>query len=284
MYQFLEVFFKVTTVFSGTKYPTANLYFMNVYLVHSALIEASAGIKSYMAPMLGVMREKFNKYWSEYSVFLSCAAVLDPRIKFKFLGYSYSKLYDENDAHRRITAVRSTLTALFNEYGSGASVNETNATASSSNTCGLGAFADYDQYVESTSSQEEKTELDLYLGEPVKKLNDNVDILDYWNKSAARYPQLARMARDILAVPVSSVASESAFSLSKKVITPNRSSLKPKTVEALMCLQDWYRCKLQKKEGMKFNLVSLTCSFIYLLPAIICLLFGCCNIFPCWML
>jgi hypothetical protein len=117
---------------------------MNVYLVHSALIEASARIKSYMAPMLGVMRGKFNKYWSEYSVFMSCAAFLDPRIKFKFLAYSYSKLYDENDAHRCITAVRSTLTTLFNEYGSGASVNETNVTASSSNTCGLGAFADND--------------------------------------------------------------------------------------------------------------------------------------------
>jgi hypothetical protein len=78
----------------------------------------------------------------------------------------------------------------------------------------------------------------------MKKLNDNVDILDYWNKSVARYPQLARMACDILAFLMSSVASESAFSLSKKVITPNRSSLKPKTVDALMCLQDWYRCKL----------------------------------------
>jgi hypothetical protein len=64
-------------------------------------------------------------------------------------------------------------------------------------------------------------------------------------------PQLARMAHDIFTVPVSSVASESAFGLSKTVITPNRSSLKPKMVEALMCLQDWYCCKLQKKEGMK---------------------------------
>ncbi|KAM0904319.1 hypothetical protein ACQ4PT_018041 [Festuca glaucescens] len=69
--------------------------------------------------------------------------------------------------------------------------------------------------------------------------------------NSQRYPQQARMARDILAVPMSSVASESAFSLSKKVITPNRSSLKPKTVETLMCLQDWYRCKLQKKEDSK---------------------------------
>jgi hypothetical protein len=219
-----------------------------------------------MGPMLAVMREKFMKYWSDYSVFLSCAAVLDPRIKFKFLGYAYSKLYDEHDARRRITAVIHTMTSLFNEYGSGVSVNENVATAGSSSTCGLCAFADYDQYVESTSSHDEKSELDLYLAEPVKKLNENVDILDYWNKSAVRYPQLAKMARDILAVPVSSVASESAFSLSKKVITPNRSSLKPKTVEALMCLQDWY---LQTPETGRYGIYPYFClMFLFL-----CLMF-----------
>ncbi|KAE8798544.1 bed zinc family dimerization isoform 1 [Hordeum vulgare] len=216
MYQFLEVFFKVTTVFSGTKYPTANLYFMNVYLVHTAIIEATDGINSYMGPMLFVMRAKFMKYWSDYSVFLSCAVVLDPRIKFKFLAYSYSKLYEEDDANRRIADVRSTLTYLFNGYGSVLPVHDNLAKTSMSSTCGLGAFSDYDQYVENTSSHEEKSELELYLAEPVKRLNENIDILDYWSKSAARYPQLARLARDILVVPVSSVASESAFSLNNK--------------------------------------------------------------------
>ena len=250
MYQFLEVFFKVTTVFSGTKYPTANLYFMNVYLVHTAIIEATVGINGYMGPMLFAMREKFMKYWSDYSVFLSCAAVLDPRIKFKFLAYSYSKLYEENDTKRRLADVRRTLTSLFNEYGSVVPVHDNLPKTSMSSTCGLGAFSDYDQYVESTSTFEEKSELELYLAEPTKRLNENIDILDYWSKSAARYLQLARLARDILVVPVSSVASESAFSLSKKVITPSRASLKPKTVEALTCLQDWYRCKLEKKDGI----------------------------------
>ncbi|KAE8785984.1 zinc finger BED domain-containing protein DAYSLEEPER-like [Hordeum vulgare] len=85
-----------------------------------------------------------------------------------------------------------------------------------SSTCGLGAFPNYDQYVENTSSHEEKSELELYLVEPMKRLNENIDILDYWSKSAVRYLQLARLARDILAVPVSSVASESAFSLNNK--------------------------------------------------------------------
>ena len=161
MYQFLEVFFEVTTIFSGTKYPTANLYFMNVYLVHTAIIEATVGINGYMVPMLFAMRKKFMKYWSDYSVFLSCAAVLDPRIKFKFLGYAYSKLYDGDDALQRINLDKTTMTSLFNEYGSGVHVNENLATSASSSTCGLGAFSNYDQYVESTSSHEERSELEF---------------------------------------------------------------------------------------------------------------------------
>ncbi|XP_016673474.1 uncharacterized protein [Gossypium hirsutum] len=38
-------------------------------------------------------------------------------------------------------------------------------------------------------------------------------------------------------------SSESAFSMDKKVITPLRSSLKPKTVQAVVCLDDWMRPK-----------------------------------------
>ncbi|XP_052489394.1 uncharacterized protein LOC128042421 isoform X2 [Gossypium raimondii] len=38
-------------------------------------------------------------------------------------------------------------------------------------------------------------------------------------------------------------SSESTFSMCKKVITPLRSSLKPKTVQATVCLDDWMRAK-----------------------------------------
>ena len=60
---------RVTIILLGTKYQATNLYFMNSYLVRSAIIEATVGINSYMAPMLKVMREKFMKYLSDYSVF-----------------------------------------------------------------------------------------------------------------------------------------------------------------------------------------------------------------------
>ncbi|KAK1402410.1 hypothetical protein POM88_002015 [Heracleum sosnowskyi] len=48
-----------------------------------------------------------------------------------------------------------------------------------------------------------------------------------------------RLARDFLAVPASTVASESAFSSSGRLVSPHRNRLHPKTLEALMCAQSW---------------------------------------------
>jgi hypothetical protein len=49
------------------------------------------------------------------------------------------------------------------------------------------------------------------------------------------------MARDILAIPVSTVASESAFSTGGRVIETFRSSLKQEMTEALICAQQWLK-------------------------------------------
>ncbi|KAF7130256.1 hypothetical protein RHSIM_Rhsim10G0050500 [Rhododendron simsii] len=62
-------------------------------------------------------------------------------------------------------------------------------------------------------------------------------VLDRVN--SGKYPTLARMARDILAVPATTVASEAAFSVGGRVIDESRASLLPDIVEALMTTNDW---------------------------------------------
>ncbi|TXG48552.1 hypothetical protein EZV62_024427 [Acer yangbiense] len=97
----------------------------------------------------------------------------------------------------------------------------------------------FDQYITDVPSTtfHVKTELEYYLEEPVIPRVENFDILTWWKVNASKYPTLHCIARDILAIPVSTVASESAFSTGGRCVSPHRSKLHPKIVEALMCAQ-----------------------------------------------
>ncbi|CAN1347520.1 Putative AC9 transposase [Linum perenne] len=64
------------------------------------------------------------------------------------------------------------------------------------------------------------------------------------------------MARDVLAVPISSAASESAFSNGGRVLSNFRSSLTPAIVEALICAEDWLRSTSPKRRKMRMNNLS----------------------------
>lgn len=56
------------------------------------------------------------------------------------------------------------------------------------------------------------------------------------------------MARDILSIHISSVASEFAFRAGGRVLDQFKSSLKSDTVEALICSGDWLHSKYSLKD------------------------------------
>ena len=64
------------------------------------------------------------------------------------------------------------------------------------------------------------------------------DILAWWKGKEQQFPILFTMARDLLTVQASTVASESAFSLSGRVISLRRTKLTPMLMEMCICLKD----------------------------------------------
>ena len=85
----------------------------------------------------------------------------------------------------------------------------------------------------------QKSQLDQYLDEPKLDKNQRIDILQFWKENQVRYPELAIMARDILSIPITTVASESTFSIGGRIISKYRSSLSSENAEALLCTRDW---------------------------------------------
>ncbi|GJR61930.1 zinc finger BED domain-containing protein RICESLEEPER 2 [Tanacetum coccineum] len=64
------------------------------------------------------------------------------------------------------------------------------------------------------------------------------DVLGFWKSKESTFPVLSRMARDILSVQATSIASESAFSTSGRVLSIRRTRLTPTSFEMCMCLND----------------------------------------------
>ena len=117
----------------------------------------------------------------------------------------------------------------------------------------------------------ERSELERYMGEaPIRWMDGPFDILSWWRAKQGIYPILSRLARDVLFVQVSTVASESAFSTGGRVLDPFRTRLDPEVVEALICTKDWIAAGKRGNNNLLSHFLQTLCVFI--LPLIYMLL------------
>jgi hypothetical protein len=115
-------------------------------------------------------------------------------------------------------------------------------------------YSDWDQHLSnstSSTSLPSEVELEMYLAKTRIPQSKSFDILAWWKSNSSEYPTLSRMAQDVLAIQTSTVASESAFSTGRKLISEFRTRLTPKTVEALICAQDWICASSSSQFSMK---------------------------------
>lgn len=86
-------------------------------------------------------------------------------------------------------------------------------------------------------------DLEAYLNTPRSRTveGEKFDVLEFWKSNMSIFPVLAALARDILAIPITSVASESAFSMGGRIVTKYRGALLPKHIEVMVTSQNWSR-------------------------------------------
>ena len=86
-----------------------------------------------------------------------------------------------------------------------------------------------------------KSQLETYFEMPKLdfSLNKNLDVLQWWKDHSPRFSILANMACDLLSIPITTMASESAFSIGGRVLNKYRSRLLPRKVQALICTRSW---------------------------------------------
>lgn len=174
---FLKPFYDITVFFSGSTYPTANLYFSGVWRIHMKIKEVACVDHSefekqnQLCCVARRMEKKIDKYWNSYSVVLSFVVILYPRYKLQFVEWFYVRLFG-SEGVQVAKLILDKLKAFFQEYLK--SSNETTASSSQRSIRGSSNIPSNDLHdfgtYESKLCEPSKNEYDLetYLNE--KKL------------------------------------------------------------------------------------------------------------------
>ncbi|KAL5831430.1 hypothetical protein ACOSQ3_016851 [Xanthoceras sorbifolium] len=80
--------------------------------------------------------------------------------------------------------------------------------------------------------------MEKYLSKHQAETNEKNILFDQNVVNKGKYPILAKITKDILAIPVFTVAFESAFSTGGRCLSPQYRRLHPDTLKALMCAQN----------------------------------------------
>jgi len=194
------------------------------------------------------MMLKFEKYWGRevnHNFLLYVVNVLDPCLKLKYVKFCFGDLYDYDKAQLLTNKVKDTLVSLYEFYLKIDEVVDNNRHKQDVNTINdmevdVNTLARFKRHLLEVDSVENKNEVERYLIEGCEDHNDDkLDILGWWKSNALKYKTLSKVAQHVLAISISTVAFESAFSTGGRVLDQFRSSPSPATVQALICCQNW---------------------------------------------
>ncbi|KMS95189.1 hypothetical protein BVRB_011490 [Beta vulgaris subsp. vulgaris] len=212
----LNRFHKITELFSGRKYPTANLFFRQVCEIKMALKKWKESEKEEQlnTDMAGKMIEKFDKYWASTNGILAVAAILDPRNKLECVEHYFNIIYGD-DSFLEIERIKRLLYDLLHVYRDKVSrdyfhsYSSHDGVSSGKRKGGIDSLDSGDQgdtWTQIKKNKKKKVnvrcELDHYLENDALPESSAFDVLHYW-KIDLKYPTLRKIVKDILGIPAS---------------------------------------------------------------------------------
>ncbi|XP_060676328.1 uncharacterized protein LOC132805410 [Ziziphus jujuba] len=253
--KFLKSFYDVTLKFSSSLHISSNAYFHEICSIQSQLDAWSLSGEYLLNDMATKMKRKFDKYWGkmdDINPLLLIAIVLDPRYKLDYVEYCFGDVYAEDVASLMTKNLKEILMSLYDWYKASKVILDCNQSSKDKEleSCmtnekysevdiNLLRISKFKRKKATKESIEIKNDVDRYLLDPCEDISKkDFDVLNWWRVNATKYPILSKIAKDVFAIQVSTVASESAFSTGGKILDPFQSSLTPKMVEVLMCTQN----------------------------------------------
>jgi hypothetical protein len=212
--KFLVAFEEATKVLSADRSPTSHLFLEILLCIHHALANREWQVSLVLKDLASAMIDKFNKYWDgKYNLALVIATVLDPTKKMDSLEFFYEKVCQSFEDYKiSMELAKTWLIKYFEEY-EGLSRRRSSMPRESATRSVVGSSV-----LEKSRIQEEvvefrtvrrgsrvlRSELDAYLEEPHVSKDEKFEILRWWKTNADKYPMLSTMARDFLAIHVTS--------------------------------------------------------------------------------
>ncbi|XP_075665547.1 zinc finger BED domain-containing protein RICESLEEPER 2-like [Castanea sativa] len=244
--KFLTLVYNATKRFSSSLYVTSNAFFDKTYMIKRKMDLFSRSENHILYSMAKTMKEKFDKYWGsgkdsskKGNVLLYVVVMLDPQKKSDHLNYCLSNLYGENVV-KDITDLVKVASEMSRMEGVDVNDDDDDDDPDRFTTSQYKAFRQGKQFVECVD------EVAKYLMENSEGENDKTfNILAWWKYNTNKYSILSRLARDVLAVPVSTLASKSAFSTGGRILDLFHSSLALEMVQYLICTQNWLQYSMQ---------------------------------------
>ncbi|XP_017613423.1 zinc finger BED domain-containing protein RICESLEEPER 3-like [Gossypium arboreum] len=181
---FVEHFYEVTLRISGTSYVTSNNFFDEFSEIDFLLRDAQLNNNVDFNVMAIKMKKKYDKYWGDIDKMNLLMFVACVLDPRQKLKYLEFALSEMSSSEKACEMMQKLKESLY-EF-----------------------FDEYKPPLHSEANEE---------------FVEDFDIL-WWKVNNPRFPTLSKMAKDVLAIPVSTVASESAFSTKGRVLDQYRSS------------------------------------------------------------